>query len=265
VNWWGKLIGGAFGLVLGGPLGALLGAALGHSIDSGIKQLEAEENSSGNQQRVQTAFFTSVYSVMGHLAKADGRVTENEIQAARHIMSQMQLSDEQTRLAMRLFNEGKQADFDLDAVLSQFRMECHRRTNLLQMFLEILLVTALADQNLHPTEQQLLLRVAEKIGFSRYKFEKLLAMAVAQQRFADFGQTGSARQGASLHEAYKALGVSEDVSDSELKRAYRRLMSQHHPDKLVAKGLPEEMVKLATEKTQEISTAYKQILAARGI
>jgi DnaJ like chaperone protein len=178
-------------------------------------------------------------------------------------MTQMRLSEEQTKLAMALFNEGKRADFDLEAVLQQFRQECQRRSNLLQMFLEILLVTALADQELHDNEQRLLFRIAESIGYSRFQFEKLLAMAVAQQRYADYEQTRGART-PPLEEAYQALGVKADVSDAELKKAYRRLMSQHHPDKLVAKGLPEEMVKLATEKTQEISSAYKQILASRG-
>ena len=262
MGWWGKVIGGAFGFVLGGPLGALLGTALGHSLDSGIQQLETEGFANGDQERIQTAFFTSVFSVMGHLAKIDGRVSESEIQAARQIMAQMKLSEEQSKLAMALFNKGKQPDFDLDSVLHQFRTECHRRTNLLQMFLEILLVTALADQELHPREHQLLLRIAQAIGFSQFQFEKLLAMAVAQQHYSGFSQHRQA-QAPPLAEAYQALGVSEDVSNVELKKAYRRLMSQHHPDKLVAKGLPEEMVKLATEKTQEISAAYKQILAAR--
>lgn len=264
MNWWGKLIGGAFGFMLGGPIGALLGAALGHSLDTGIRQLENDGFASGDQQRVQTVFFTSVFGVMGHLAKADGRVTESEIRAARHVMSQMRLSEEQTRLAMALFNEGKRSDFKLEAVLQQFREECQRRSNLMQMFLEILLVTALADGELHGSEQKLLQKIAENVGFSRYQFEKLLAMAVAQQRYANFDQDSGSYQSPPLEEAYRALGVSSNISDAELKKTYRRLMSQHHPDKLVAKGLPEEMVKLATEKTQEISTAYKQIIAARG-
>ncbi len=263
MSWWGKVLGGAFGFVLGGPLGALLGAALGHTFDSGIKRLELEGFATGDQERVQTAFFTAIFGVMGHLAKADGRVSESEIQAARQIMTQMRLDEDQKKVAIALFNEGKRADFDLEGVLTQFRKECHRRTHLLQMFLEILLATALADQELHNREQALLLRVAEGIGFSRGQFEKLLAMAVAQQRFA-YGGARQEPQTPPLAEAYQALGVSEDVSDAELKKAYRRLMSQHHPDKLVAKGLPQEMVKLATEKTQEIRSAYEQILKARG-
>ncbi|WP_020407084.1 co-chaperone DjlA [Hahella ganghwensis] len=267
MSWWGKLIGGAFGFVLGGPLGALLGAALGHSLDSGIKNLHVDgvDWSGGDTERVQAAFFTAVFSVMGHLAKADGRVSESEIQAARQIMDRMQLDDDQKRLAMGLFNQGKQPDFDLESVLDQFRKECHRRTNLLQMFLEILIVTALADLELHESEQKVLFQVADRIGFHRRQFEQLLAMAAAQQRYAGQHRQQMPQQpkGPTLEEAYQALGVEPSATDGELKKAYRRLMSQHHPDKLVAKGLPEEMIKMATEKTQEIRAAYEQIKRAR--
>ncbi len=265
MSWWGKLLGGAFGFVLGGPLGAVLGAALGHSLDSGVKQLELGGSgwSGGDTERVQAAFFTAVFSVMGHLAKADGRVSESEIQAARQIMDRMQLDESQRRLAMGLFNQGKQDDFDLASVLAQFRQECSRRTNLLQMFLEILIVTALADMELHANEQKVLYQVAESIGFHHRQFEQLLAMAVAQQRYAGKQYAAAQSKGPSLKEAYQAMGIEPSVSDAELKKAYRRLMSQHHPDKLVAKGLPEEMIKLATEKTQEIRAAYEQIKRAR--
>ncbi|MBU6954133.1 co-chaperone DjlA [Hahella sp. HN01] len=267
MGWWGKVIGGAFGYALGGPLGGLLGAAIGHSFDVGVQRIELEPPNwgAGDQERVQTAFFTAVFSVMGHVAKADGRVSEVEIQAARHIMAGMQLNPEQEKLAIELFNRGKQPEFDLQAVLLQFRDECHRRANLLQMFLEILLATALADQDLHANEQRILREVAETLGFSRHQFEGLLAMAIARQRYAQEGfHAGAKEKTPSLSDAYAALGVNENSTDEEIKKAYRRLMSQHHPDKLVSKGLPEEMVKIATEKTQEIRTAYEQIKRARG-
>jgi DnaJ like chaperone protein len=217
MSWWGKLIGGAFGFMLGGPLGALFGAAVGHHFDKGMERGAINEvfGQSGDQERVQAAFFTALFSVMGYVAKADGRVSEDEIAMARSIMQQMALDEAQTKVAIELFNQGKQADFDLDGVVEQFRREAHRRTTLLQMFLEILLHAAYADGVMQADEQRVLRRISEHMGFS-------------------------------------------------VRQAYRRLMNQHHPDKLVAKGMPEEMIKLATEKTQEIKAAYETIKKVRG-
>ena len=268
MSWWGKVIGGAFGFMLGGPLGALLGATLGHGFDkglTGVEMLGSDQNwQGGSQERVQAAFFTATFSVMGHLAKADGRVTEDEIALARQTMDKMQLDDEQRRTAIELFNSGKQDDFPLSEVLEQLKRECHRRVNLIQMFLEIQIATALADGDLHPAEQQVLVVVAESLGISRNQFERLLAMVVAQQRFSRRGggrEAPVARE--SISEAYQLLGVTPSSTDAEVKKSYRRLMSQHHPDKLVSKGLPEEMMKIATEKTREIKAAYEVIKASR--
>ncbi|MFD2231900.1 co-chaperone DjlA [Alkalimarinus sediminis] len=268
MSWWGKVIGGAFGFMLGGPLGGLLGATLGHGFDKGLNGIDLLSSDQtwqgGSQERVQAAFFTATFSVMGHLAKADGRVTEDEIELARQTMNSMQLDEAQRRTAIELFNSGKQDDFPLVEVLEQLKRECHRRVNLIQMFLEIQIATALADGDLHPAEQQVLMLVADHLGVSRGQFERLLAMVVAQQRFS---RRGGGREAPvakeSISEAYQLLGVTSDSTDAEVKKAYRRLMSQHHPDKLVSKGLPEEMMKIATEKTREIKAAYEVIKASR--
>ena len=122
--WWGKLAGGAFGFMFGGPLGALVGAVFGHQFDKGIDQ----DHNTGVPpitERTQAAFFASSFAVMGHVAKADGRVTEDEIAQAKRIMAEMQLSADQRRAAIKLFYSGKEADFDLYGVLEEFRKECH--------------------------------------------------------------------------------------------------------------------------------------------
>ena len=257
MSWWGKLIGGGFGFMLGGPLGAVLGLAVGHQLDRGLKAVDLD---SGNTERVQLAFFTASFSVMGYLAKADGQVSRSEIQMAENIMQQMSLNADQRKAAIELFNQGKQNDFPLDEILLQFRKECQRRTNLMQMFLEILIATAYADQNLDQKEYSALKHIAEMIGFSAQQLEQLIQMVTAQQQYAHHaGQTSRP----SLDSAYAVLGVDRDISDDALKKTYRRLMSQHHPDKLVAKGLPEEMIKLANEKTGEIKSAYEQIKQSR--
>ncbi len=264
--WWGKLLGGTFGFMLGGPLGALLGAALGHSFDKGLKQLTVDQAGlgAGDTERIQTAFFTTTFSVMGHLAKADGRVTEDEVAAARGVMARMRLNDEQRHAAIRLFQEGKDAGFPLDAVLDQFRQECRRRLNLIQMFLEIMVATALADGTMDAAERQVLLHICDRLGYPRAGFEHLIALASGfRAQYYEQGARQPQQPRHRLEDDYALLGVKAGASDAEVKKAYRRLMAQHHPDKLVSKGLPEEMIRLATEKTQEIRAAYERVRNAR--
>ncbi len=249
MSWFGKLFGGTVGFMMGGPLGALLGVAIGHGLDSKGSQMHG-------RQRVQTAFFTATFSVMGHLAKADGRVSEREIQMARTLMEQMRLNPTLKKMAIKLFNEGKADEFVLDAVLDQFKQECRRRHDLMRVFIEIQLQACYADGSLDPSERKILLHIGERLGFSRAEFEQIEAMM----------RGGGARGGSSgmlLDDAYKILNVAKSATDAEVKKAYRRLMNQHHPDKLVAKGLPEEMMKIATEKTHEIRTAYELIKKER--
>ncbi len=261
MTWWGKLIGGTLGFMLGGPLGALLGAALGHGVDKRAEGLAG--GFLGGQQRVQMAFFTATFSVMGHLAKADGRVSEREIQIAQTVMDQMRLPPAMERLAKDLYRQGKQPDFDLDAVLDQFRGECRNRPLLLRIFLEILIQTAYADGAIHPSERRVLLHVCDRLGVARREFERLEGMVRATRGFQGPGAVADSPEDL-LARAYEVLGISPQASDAEVKKAYRRLINQHHPDKLVAKGLPQEMMKLAQEKTREIRQAYERIREARG-
>ena len=254
--WWGTLLGGTLGFMFGGPLGALLGAALGRNFDRGIKITDEHGAfGAGQQERVQAAFFTTTFSVMGHIAKADGKVTKDEIAAANTIMGRMQLNEQQRKAAIKLFNEGKKAGFPLHDVLQQFRRECSRRHNLMQMFLEIQIATAMADGHFHASEKQVIFTIGEQLGFNRADIEHLFSFSGTGRTADDQRQT--------LTQAYEILGVTKSASDAEVKKAYRRMMSQHHPDKLIAKGLPEEMIKLATEKTQQIKAAYEQIKDSR--
>jgi DnaJ like chaperone protein len=257
MTWWGTLLGGTLGYMFGGPLGALFGAILGRNFDRGITSArQASVFDTDRQERVQAAFFTATFSVMGHIAKADGRVTPAEISAAETIMRRMQLDPAQRKAAIHLFNEGKRDEFPLHDVLAQFRHECLGRRNLLQMFLEIQIATAMADGRIRGDEKRILFLIGADLGFNHAAIEQLFA-------FIGAGHAPE-REKHSLANAYRILGVGEDVTDAEIKKSYRRLMNQHHPDKLIAKGLPEEMIKLATEKTREIRGAYDLIKASRG-
>ncbi len=269
MSWWGKLLGGGVGFVLGGPLGALIGAAVGHGFDRGIASLDdpgAVAGDANGRERTQTAFFTATFSVMGHIAKADGRVSANEIRVANSVMEQMRLSTSLKRLAQHLFTEGKAQAFPLDDVIDQFRRECRSNRNLHRMFMEIQLHAAYADGSVDANVRRILSYVARRLGFSEPQLRQMEAMVRAglnywrhQEAAADTESTSP-----SLEDAYAILNVTPRSTDHEVKYAYRRSMSEHHPDKLVARGLPEEMMRMATEKTQEIKAAYDQIRESRG-
>ena len=257
MSWWSSVIGGAVGFMIGGPLGAMLGVAFASNFSKRRASSGFNNNfGPGNQQRVQAAFFSGVFSVMGYISKVDGKVSKSEIILAQQVMQHMQLSEDMIKVAKDLFNQGKQADFNLDEVLEQFRIETHRRTHLIRMFLEIQIQAAYADGVFDQSEHSALKNIAQKLRFPLHELENLI------QQFA---ASKSSSKRTSIEDAYKILGVEESLSDKEIKRAYRRLLAQHHPDKLVAKGLPEEMQKLANEKTQEIISAYESIKKHRGM
>ena len=261
MSWWGKLAGGGLGFALGGPLGAMIGTILGHQLDkSSSGQRRRVGFDPGSQERTQAAFFAATFSVMGHIAKADGQVSPQEIQMAEQVMAQMRLSREQRRAAIDLFNQGKQSDFAINEVLEQFRKECRRKITLMQMFIEIQLQAAYADGTKHPEEERILRNICRVLGYPHALLSQLESLIFAQQRSYQYSSTGVRTSTATeLKNAYKILGVNSSANDAEIKKAYRKLMSQHHPDKLIAKGLPEEMIEIATNKTQAIQKAYDLI------
>lgn len=265
----GKLLGGLFGYAWFGFLGGLLGLYIGHLFDKGLAQNFNRPGTAAHSQ-VQETFFRLTFLLMGRLAKVDGQVTQNEIKWAEYVMSQLNLTPELRRQAMDLFAQGKRGEHDLDLELEQFRRIVGRHATLMQMFLEIQIQAGYADGGLSQAEFALLKQVCGALGISNLRFEMIHQRIKAERAFAQ-GQSRQYGDGQprmseqdKLREAYQVLGVAVSDSDPVIKKAYRRLMSQHHPDKLVAKGLPEEMMKLAKEKTQEIQAAYENIKQARS-
>ncbi|AMO70217.1 molecular chaperone DjlA [Zhongshania aliphaticivorans] len=260
-----KFIGAFLGFLMGGPLFALLGFGVGVMFDRGLKQAMGF-NYGAERERIQGVLFETVFRVMGHVAKADGRVCESEVAQAEAIIAQFGLTGARRQEAITLFKEGSADEFELEPQISDFMLVARTQPLLRQMLLEALLTMALADGEVDSAEKAILLRVAGYIGVSARDFQRLLDMAMAQRQFHGRGAGGqqSARSSASeLQAAYKAIGVTEAMTDAEIKRAYRKLMSQHHPDKLIAKGVPEDMMKIATEKAQEIQAAYELIKDSR--
>lgn len=259
----GKLLGAIIGYLMGGFWGLLIGIFLGHQLDKRLPWILAHLLKNvvvKHQTEIQKVFFESTFLVMGHLAKADGRVSEQEIQLARQVMQRMNLNEEASREAMGLFGRGKQADFDLDAQLQALRKIAVRQRSLMQMFIEIQLAAGFADGDLDQAERDVLLKVCLTLGFTEADLNHLASRIQAEIHSHQPGRTA----GMSMADAYAILDIDESASNAEVKKAYRRLTSQHHPDKLQAKGLPKEMMKLAEEKTHEIRTAYERIRDERG-
>ena len=166
--------------------------------------------------------------------------------------------------AQEAFRDGKTTGFALDESLAKLKSLVGNRQDLLLLFLEIQIQVAFADGSLDKDERVALHHIATRLGYSAQELDKLLEMIIAGARFHQQGQ-GQGTSGFSsekqLDNAYKVLGVSEKNSAAEIKKAYRKLMSQHHPDKLVAKGLPPEMMESAKQKAQDIQAAYEVITA----
>ena len=264
-HWWGKLVGALLGLLKGGLVGAVVGAVLGHMVDrflAGIVGVGA----------TQKAFFEALFACLGHLSKADGRVTETEIRMVESLMQQMQITGEQRQQAIRLFKSGKQPDFDLEARLQPFVHHSAVRQDLRQMFMEIMVEAAYTNGKVSQAEHAVLERIARALRIPGQLFLAMLqarGAATGSGWRAAAGGAGAGRRpvqaGASLEQAYAQLGLTRTASDAEIKRAYRKLVSQYHPDKLVSRGLPEEMMEVAKNRVRDINTAYDQIKAARGL
>lgn len=268
--WFGKFIGGFFGALLAGPVGVLIGIFVGHAFDRGFKvtQTFSSHQTYSNHTQAQEAFFNATFLVMGHIAKADGYISEKEIQASEAIMARLGLHGALKQKAISLFRTGKLPSFNLEKTLDSLFEGCHRNPILLQMFIDIQQQVAHADGTLSRKKQQVLEVISQRLGTTFYDsslFETLFQNAYTQHNQNHYQHSQAHPPRNKLSEAYKLLGIAETVPDTEVKKAYRRLMSQNHPDKLIAKGLPEEMVKLATEKTQGIRGAYDLICKARGI
>lgn len=255
-----KLIIAFLGYYLFGFFGALLGFFIGSSIDRARNYGIGGINPLGNAQR-QAVFLEAVFVLMGKLAKADGHISKDEINHVEDFIGKMGMTSEHKQLAIQQFKQGSAAnDAEIDAVLAGFLASCGQTLHLKQALLMYLIVMALADNSLDLAEEAFLEKVALRLGYQQAEFKQLLEMVLNQSRFSQ----GRPRSESSLVEAYKALGVAKDSTDQELKRAYRKLMSQHHPDKLMGQGLPEDMIKVATERAKEIKLAYDLVKESRG-
>jgi DnaJ like chaperone protein len=246
------LIGGFIGLLIGGPLGLLAGAALGWWLGSRVR-------GGMGLLELQSRFLDSTFAIMGCVCQADGEVSGEELQVAEQLYQRLRLNEEQRERARQAFERGRASDFNLDAEVAEVARITRGQRALRQVFLQVQLSALAADGVLHPAEHSMILRIARGLGCSEAEIQQIEAM------LRGASQAGGAESSApSLDDAYAVLGVKADASDAEVKRRYRRLMSENHPDKLASKGLPESMREMAKERTIEIGNAYDRIRKARA-
>lgn len=255
-----KLIGFIAGYYFLGFLGALFGLIVGVFIDRMRAYGSGGVNPLRNALR-QAVFLETVFISMGKLAKADLHVSQDEIAHVEQFMQKLGMTAEHRVQAIALFKRGADPAFDIEPTVKRFMAICGHTKNLKQILLVYLIVTALADGHLHPAEETLLADIAGRLGYDKAMFKQLMDMVLNQSHFAG----GQANTVTALNDAYNALGVTKDSTDQEIKRAYRKLMSQYHPDKLMGQGVPQDMIAMATEQAKEIQLAYEIIKKSRNI
>ncbi len=249
-----RLLGALVGLYAFGFLGIFIGYFIGSFIDR-FRALGPGGMNPFNTAKRQSVFLETVFILMGKLAKADGRVSETEIFHVEQFMQKLGMTSDHRLKAIALFKQGASPDFDIHPKIDEFIAICGYSSNLKQMLLVYLIIMGISDGHLNAAEEALLRVIAGRLGYHPAAFSQLLDMVSNQTHFAG----GRSTSASALDDAYKALGVSKDNTDQEIKHAYRKLMSQYHPDKLMGQGVPEEMIAVATEQAKEVQTAYDLI------
>ncbi len=277
MGFWGKALGISFGFMFGGPLGAIIGGVLGHMYD-----VDAQGKLAGGQIRCprcghtispssggkctvcgaslsgqplnssfdrQFLFYVSLAALAAKMAKADGVVTEDEIRAFDNFLRlELKLPSNERKIVARLFNEAKKSPHDASSIAYQFRELLGYQPDVFQMLIHLLFRIAMADGRFHPAEERYIKEVANTLGLTPEAYEQIRALFVKD-----------------TESAYRILGLSSQASDEEIRKAYKKLVMEFHPDKLIAKGVPEDFIKIANEKMAEINLAYDQISKERGL
>lgn len=266
VQYWGKVVGALAGLATGRPWMALIGALLGHQFDRGFADRFTkfgEDAANGRLEQLSAQFVQALFRTMGHLAKADGRVSEDEIRAARALMHRLGLGPIETRQAIEWFEAGKAPGFPVKATLRKLRAESARKAETRMLFLRLLMEVALSKTTLHQRERALLWTICTEFDIGRVELAQLEAMLRAQRGFrrSAAGDADARRVAA----AYATLGIKKSSSNAEIKKAYRRLMNKNHPDKIAADNPDKAVINEAERRTREVRGAYEMLKSRRSI
>ena len=262
--YWGKIIGTLAGLATLKPVLAVLGLVLGHQFDRGFSNRYQDFRSrTGRVGAVSDGFVRALFQTMGHLAKLDGRVSEDEIRAARAVMHRLGLGPAQVRRAIAWFDDGKQPGFPLAKTVRELRKADARRADLRAVFVTLLLEVSLAKKRLSQDERAVIWIICRELDIGRVELAQLEAMVRAQKGFrrSPAGDADAAR----VKAAYEALAVGESATNDEIKKAYRRLMNKYHPDKIASSNPGAEIIAEAERRTREVRSAYELLKARRTI
>ncbi|MCP4670954.1 MAG: DnaJ domain-containing protein [Desulfobacula sp.] len=258
MSWFGKMVGGTIGFALGGPIGAIAGAAFGHTFVDKKEQaylssrpgssMGARDTLSSNEQ-AQLVFFTAAFSMLAKICKVDGKVTDKEINAVNKFMQQdLQLDLNSQQTAQNIFRQAVNSSESFDAFAMQFYSVFRTQPNIIELMIDVLLRVSSADGSISNEEEHMLLSAIRIFNYSNNDFERLKSRYVK-----------------TTNKYYSILKCDENSTNEEIKKQYRKLVNEYHPDKIESKGLPEEFIKFANTKFKEIQEAYDNIKKERGI
>jgi len=236
---WNTILGGAAGFMVGGPIGGLMGAAAVHF---------AGKASSGvvNSQKQEAIFAAGFIALCAKMAKADGIVTREEINVFK---KSFRVPPNDAKRVAWLFDQAKKEMDGYEGYANQLYSNFYNQPAVLEQIVDLLFHIAMADGIMHPAEMDYLNEVAQIFMISE----------------SDFSRISESHMVAGKSDPYTILGVSYDATDKQVKSAYRKLIKEHHPDLLMAQGVPEELIEVATNKMAIVNNSYDKICKARGI
>ena len=243
---WGRVIGGAAGFALGGPIGAILGVMAGGAFDKRSKSRSSFNFNRINNNQKQQIFTLSFIILSAKLAKSDGQVTDDEIRAFKE---KFKVPKSEMNKVAKIFNEAKKDTYSYKQIANQVGDLFSTNKVLLEELLNNLFYIAASDGNISLSEVDLLRSIAKSFKFTEKDFQRIFQANIKNND----------------SDPFKILGVNRSSNNSEIRKKWIKLNKEHHPDNLIAKGMPKEFIKQSNKELAAINIAYDKIKEIRGI